>query len=799
MCSFSVSGIRNLVVALMVATSAILPTVHGQEAKASKSLAARFPAENLIVYFEFDGLNAQPKAWQNTQLHNLLNKTTMGPLLRDLASQGLEQVFKAGENDAVKGEPDPKVLERLADNILHGGLAFGLYGQKANGDQIGVMIFRDYRKGFDSKVIEAYTPDSEKSETRAGRTIRIPSSQKDPASWFEGDDFIIADESMVDKAIATADGKGSNASSNAILTGMKSGSSKFVPLVRAFVDFSKIPSMPAQAKTLGLDGIRHIEMLGGFEEDKVRSIARIVAPSPRKRLLSLLDGPTFSAETMPPIHPSATGFSAASVEPGELFSKVSAIARSMDPNAGRQLDSFLNQFRAQTGVSLVDDLLAATGPGMSVGSMITRSGTPDFFATVQVKDGAEFSRTIDKLAPIITAMANQALQAQAGQNVGGFEITRAEGEKGQAEWKITLPGDAPGFAAISPRIRIEKNTLAFGLDPRTINMVQQLAAKRTPYAFKGDYAYIGQRLSKSMVFLSVQDVKTTLPATIAAIPTALQALDQAAKAQGNPPLPIRLKTELIPKPESLTPFLSPAMISVSVHPEGIKFDSISSAPSIDQPAVTAIAASLLLPAVQSAREAARRAQCANHHKQIALAMHSYADDNGGFPPMGIASATGEPLLSWRVELLPYLDEKALYDEIRKDEPWDSPHNKPLLDRMPAMFACPSGTQPTGMTCCRAFVGEGGILEKDKKTTLTDITDGTSNTILFAESSEPVEWTRPEGLSVNTPGTMGMGSRHPQGFYVALADGSVIFVSANTDPQVLKGLATKAGGEDVRRP
>src|SRR5271166_372859 len=99
-------------------------------------------------------------------------------------------------------------------------------------------------------------------------------------------------------------------------------------------------------------------------------------------------------------------------------------------------------------------------------------------------------------------------------------------------------------------------------------------------------------------------------------------------------------------------------------------------------AIIAMLIALLLPAVQAAREAARRAQCTNNLKQIALAMHNYASANNCFPPAATYTRDGKPLLSWRVLILPYLEQASLYNQFHLDEAWDSPNNKPLGDRMP---------------------------------------------------------------------------------------------------------------------
>lgn len=98
---------------------------------------------------------------------------------------------------------------------------------------------------------------------------------------------------------------------------------------------------------------------------------------------------------------------------------------------------------------------------------------------------------------------------------------------------------------------------------------------------------------------------------------------------------------------------------------------------------------LLLPAVQQAREASPRATCKSHLRQIGLALYNYHDAYGSFPPAWTTDADGRPLLSWRVLLLPYLDQLSLYEEFDLTEPWDGPHNRELLRRIPSPYACPS--------------------------------------------------------------------------------------------------------------
>ena len=123
------------------------------------------------------------------------------------------------------------------------------------------------------------------------------------------------------------------------------------------------------------------------------------------------------------------------------------------------------------------------------------------------------------------------------------------------------------------------------------------------------------------------------------------------------------------------------------------------------------AAAALAEAVGKVREAAKRIQLSNDLKQLALAVHNYHDTNGRFPAAAIYDKNGKPLLSWRVMLLPYLDQNELYKEFHLNEPWDSEHNKKLLEKMPAVFAPPdSQAFKDHETFFQCFVGKGSVFE-----------------------------------------------------------------------------------------
>jgi prepilin-type processing-associated H-X9-DG protein len=214
---------------------------------------------------------------------------------------------------------------------------------------------------------------------------------------------------------------------------------------------------------------------------------------------------------------------------------------------------------------------------------------------------------------------------------------------------------------------------------------------------------------------------------------------------------------------------------------------------------------LLLPAIQAAREAARRAECTNNLRQIGIAFHNYHDTYNTFPPAYIPDKDGKPMHSWRVLILPFMEELALYERYNFDEPWDSPGNLAITNTVISAYTCPSsGDQTSTETNYMVITGPGTVFDGAKAASIRDITDGTSNTILVVEvAGTGVNWAEPIDLDAGSlqfpsvsPGATGPHSHHSGGFNAALCDGSVRFLSDTIDPQTFDALITKAGAEQV---
>ncbi len=204
-------------------------------------------------------------------------------------------------------------------------------------------------------------------------------------------------------------------------------------------------------------------------------------------------------------------------------------------------------------------------------------------------------------------------------------------------------------------------------------------------------------------------------------------------------------------------------------------------------------------AAEKARDKSQLVRSMNNLKQLALAMWNWNSTfSEHFPAAAIHGKDGKPLLSWRVTVLPFLEREKLYREFHLDEPWDSPHNKSLIAKMPAVFRSPRSKAAEGFTNYVVPVGGGALYSSPKdEPTVKDITDGTSHTIMLVEVGDEhaVPWTKPDDMPFDpSDPKKGIGRLYEQGFAAAFCDASVRFLPKTIVPEALKAYFTRAAGD-----
>jgi len=195
-------------------------------------------------------------------------------------------------------------------------------------------------------------------------------------------------------------------------------------------------------------------------------------------------------------------------------------------------------------------------------------------------------------------------------------------------------------------------------------------------------------------------------------------------------------------------------------------------------------------------------------KQIALAIHNYHDTYKCFPAACVTDEDGKPMHSWRVLVLQFMkDPRAteLYQQYDFSQPWNSPKNLAVAERMPPVYRNPFRRDSRATTGYMVIAGSRAVFEPGKQTRIADVIDGTSNTIMVVEVvNSNTLWTEPEDLDYNTmPLSINatqngncISSTHPDGAFVALADGYAGLLRNDTPSDTLRMLIERNDGKVV---
>lgn len=204
---------------------------------------------------------------------------------------------------------------------------------------------------------------------------------------------------------------------------------------------------------------------------------------------------------------------------------------------------------------------------------------------------------------------------------------------------------------------------------------------------------------------------------------------------------------------------------------------------------------LLKPALKQASDAAAEVKQANNLKFVGIGFYNYNDTHRSFPGAG-RTADGKEGLSWRVHLLPFVGEEDLYAQFNLDEPWDSETNKPLIEKIPAIYQVPDVTEP-GKTSLHVFTGPGAPFADGQAPKLTDIKDGVASTILVVKAGADTAdfWTKPGGLDFDPKDpAKSLGSVGDK-VMLLLFDGANRNVAV-PEPETLRRLIQSQDGEQI---
>jgi prepilin-type processing-associated H-X9-DG protein len=816
-----------------------------------------FPRNDLAFYAEFDGIDAHAEAWRSTAAFRLLTETTTGAMLGDLAAQ-LGDAYLPGS--ALRSITTAE-LRTLVAHTVRRGFAFGVVRTPGQPEAacVGVVLRGAARadvRAIVEKLLRGGRSADEPLPTLdrpGGRKLTVDEAGPTRLAWWaEGDDLALSlgAAAGTDLMIGALDGGLADATGHPEIAALRRVVDGFQPIGLACADLSRLADSWPQAALYGLDRARRIEYRWGFQGDAVMTTVRVVADAPRAGLLSAFDQPSFEPRKLPALPAGLAGFGALSVDLPGLYDRVAAGFAATGPAGAARFEAFATAVRNLTGVRLRDDVLPHLGPTITWYTLPDRDAAPVGFIAVlargllgaprpvvriAVKDPAAFAKVLDD----VMAALDASLKAPAGAAARppAVRIHPLEGV-GHGYVLTVSPAALPLPAGTRPTIVLGKTSLVIAGHPADAREALAIEGRGDVLPAADPLAATLARLPERALFVRVGDPKRALlPDLIPNLPLLVQwgpayvyqsllrfylpgrpvmrfgpqgqPLDALGRpiAAGGGGIRVEIDPDRIPAPDDLRPFLFPSLFALTADDQGIQFTSREAFPALNPLALAPVATALLWPAIRSSQAASLRVQSVNNLKQIGLALHNYHSANGTFPPQASTGKDGKPLLSWRVMLLPYLEQAPLYNEFRFDEPWDSPHNKPLAARMPDVFRVPGTRAERGKTFYRGFSGEGTLFDPKMKqgVGLASVTDGTSNTIGVVEARTAVPWTKPDEEIPFNPamnaGKVGdlqaaLGNHFPGGCNVLFLDGSVRFLKTAINPNVLRALITRNGGEVI---
>ncbi len=296
-------------------------------------------------------------------------------------------------------------------------------------------------------------------------------------------------------------------------------------------------------------------------------------------------------------------------------------------------------------------------------------------------------------------------------------------------------------------------------------------------------------MAKSTDVKGAETIKETTQAGVVLLKNALREWERTLRSQPETPV---LATEA---KNAMTATLSVGIKlaeAVKVHSEGGMVNLTTNIKSSEIP-VGSIANVFL-----QTRKASARTTSVNNLKQIALAFHNFHDSYRQFPhSVKSPNPNHKHPVSWRVLILPFIEQNALYEAYRFDEPWDGPNNIQLLSKMPRLYRYPDAAPDSTESNYAMLVGPETICPPNKTLRITDILDGTSNTLMVVEAKKSIPWTKPEDLDYSKDKPLpAMGGFSEGGFNAAFADGSVRFLGTTMEESMLRSMISASGGEVI---
>ncbi|MEN6451811.1 MAG: DUF1559 domain-containing protein [Thermoguttaceae bacterium] len=563
------------------------------------------------------------------------------------------------------------------------------------------------------------------------------------------------------------------------------------------------PEAARVLKAIGFGNVTTLRGVTGLDQGGFVNKSLLDIDGSPEGVLRLAEAKPLTPADLAAVPADATFAVAFRLDPEMAWKIIQEVVAGIDPNAKTEMDAGVQRAKQVTGLGLQEDILAPLGDTWTIYDSPNEGGALLGITLVApVKDAKQAAASDAKLVALmqkVIAQREETMREMREQNprFGSFFYSTQKLRDVEFAGRHIHVYDQSGMAAppFSPSWCVTDKEVIVGLNPQCI---------KGYLSRRGDFKPLGQlpvvanalRGENGPVKLAYVNTPRVFDTLYPAMLTWLKGASWLVSRNG-----VELDPSLLPSAGAVRPHLQPPCFAVRRTAGGIVVTERGTMPGVGRlSASPGVAAALLLPAVQASREAARRMQSTNNMKQIALAIHNYAQANRKLPPAYAVDKNGKPLLSWRVLILPYIEGDTLSREFHMDEPWDSPHNKKLIARIPAVYRDPnSAVAASGKTNYLAVRSNRSVISNETPVSFGQIRDGLSNTIMTVEVSDAraVPWTKPDDFEYDEKDPIkGLVGLRSNGFIAGFADGAVQIIQRSIDPKALRAMFTRDGGEAI---
>ncbi len=552
-------------------------------------------------------------------------------------------------------------------------------------------------------------------------------------------------------------------------------------------------SLQPKINALGFDALDTYTVCRGMDAIGCLDRWQLAVKGEPRGVLSLIDTAALRIPDLKVIDLKSPAAVAFQLDLGKLLDVYLEVAAVLDPvDQSREVTGQqIAQIEQMLGMRLREDLLASLGDSWKVFAQSGPTGlTTGWTAALEIRDAERFrklhTQLLERLRPLLT---------QAG--APNLETTTIEGTEVHTI-KVPVPG-----VPLAPCWCVTDKELLFAAVPDTLRV---LLERKKDAASLADTPLMRRTFASQPKPLLIAHIDTRAVAEtlLDLYPHAVtMGLGGPMGVVGNSFAGGEEEAIAFPK-DAFLAHLRPSLFALQRTPQGLSYTGRHTLHNPASPGLSTMV-SMFAPAVVVSRAAAQRNQSIYNVKQLELALLNFESATKRIPAGYSADADGKPLLSWRVHILPFLEGAELYDQFHLDEPWDSPHNKTLIEKMPSVFRSPRSKAEAGKTNYLGVGGADGVFVrpepgKNQGIQIGEISDGTSKTISIVEASDElaITWTQPGDFAPDKENPMkGLGGLHSGNIVVAgFMDGHVSPVSLAIDAGTFMAMCTKSGNEAV---